>query len=130
VQNDVTHRIDQLIFLQSHTGEELCSQIPTNQTEEELQYEDMNFFKKRPEPSSVSVQNGRQQQETVNAQLKESEPKNSSTETADSPEDLYIQVKCEKIHGVREMLGLSLNPQVPQVDLVWKLLEEKSTKVY
>ncbi|KAM4534068.1 sialic acid-binding Ig-like lectin 13 [Odontesthes bonariensis] len=76
---------------QSHTGEELCSQMPTNQTEEELQYEDMNFFKKRPEPSCVSVQDGRQQQETVNAQLKESEPKNSSTETADSPEDLYIQ---------------------------------------
>ncbi|XP_072234386.1 sialic acid-binding Ig-like lectin 13 [Leuresthes tenuis] len=76
---------------QSHTGEERCSQIPTNQIEEEPQYEDMNFFKKSSEPSSVSVQDGRQQQETVNAQLKESEPKNSSTVTADSPEDLYIQ---------------------------------------
>jgi len=50
-------------------------------------------FRKRPEPSSVSVQDSRQQQETMYAQVKVSEPENSSTQTADSPEDLYAQVK-------------------------------------
>ncbi|XP_072234392.1 sialic acid-binding Ig-like lectin 14 [Leuresthes tenuis] len=77
---------------QSQTGEDLALQTPATKPEEELHYEEMNF-RKRPEPSSVSVQDSRQQQETVYAQVKVSEPENSSTQTADSPEDLYAQVK-------------------------------------
>ncbi|XP_072234382.1 sialic acid-binding Ig-like lectin 13 [Leuresthes tenuis] len=77
---------------QSQTGEDLAHQTPATKPEEELHYEEMNF-RKRPEPSSVSVQDSRQQQETVYAQVKVSEPENSSTQTADSPEDLYAQVK-------------------------------------
>ena len=90
---DPAHRIFlvQHIFPQNQTGEELALQIPANQTEEELHYEDMTLFKRRPEPSSISVQDSRQQQETVNTQVKESEPENSSTQ-ADTLEDLYAQV--------------------------------------
>jgi len=79
-------------FPQSQTGEDLAPQTPATKPEEEVHYEEMNF-RKRPEPSSVSVQDSRQQQETVYAQVKVSEPENSSTQTADSPEDLYAQVK-------------------------------------
>ncbi|KAM9712610.1 sialic acid-binding Ig-like lectin 10 [Menidia menidia] len=58
------------IFLQSYTEEELPPQIPDSETEEKLHYEDIMFFKRRPEPSPISEQDNSQQQETVYAQVK------------------------------------------------------------
>ncbi|XP_047205062.1 sialic acid-binding Ig-like lectin 7 isoform X1 [Girardinichthys multiradiatus] len=66
---------------QTQTYQEVA--VQANETEEELHYEDLAFLQRRPEASSVSVQdNG--QQETLYSQVKVSD---------DSPEDLYAQVK-------------------------------------
>ncbi|XP_041823668.1 sialoadhesin-like [Melanotaenia boesemani] len=78
---------------QNQTGEELTLQIPANKPEEKVHYEDINFLTRRPEASSVSVQDSRQQQETVYAQVKVSKQENSSTRMTNGPEDLYAQVK-------------------------------------
>ncbi|XP_035981441.1 myelin-associated glycoprotein-like [Fundulus heteroclitus] len=69
--------------IQSQTCEEDAVQMAASETEEELHYGDMTFLQRRPEASSVSVQDGGQQ-ESVYAQVKVS---------ADSPEDLYARVK-------------------------------------
>lgn len=63
-----------------------------NQTEGEVNYGEINFIKKTPETSLPPVQNS-DQQEMVYAQVKVSTAENSSTQTAESPESLYAQVK-------------------------------------
>ncbi|XP_038143603.1 sialic acid-binding Ig-like lectin 14 [Cyprinodon tularosa] len=68
---------------QSQTYQEVSDHIAANETEEELHYEDITVLQKRPEASSVSVQDGGQQ-ETEYAQVQVS---------TDHPEDLYAQVK-------------------------------------
>ncbi|KAM9713056.1 B-cell receptor CD22-like [Menidia menidia] len=55
---------------ESYTEEELPPQIPDRETEEKLHYENIMFFKRRPEPSPISEQDNSQQQETVYAQIK------------------------------------------------------------
>ncbi|KAM9712706.1 sialoadhesin-like [Menidia menidia] len=71
-------------------------QISNNQTED-LQYEEMSFFKRRPEPSDVSVQDSKQQQETVDTQVKGSEAEYSSEHTPDGPDD-----PCAQSHSSKE----------------------------
>ncbi|XP_043960236.1 uncharacterized protein LOC122824091 [Gambusia affinis] len=61
-------------------------QPPSNETREELHYEDVNFRKKR---SCASESTSRDQQETLYAQVKVSEPKKGPTQTADSSDPLY-----------------------------------------
>ncbi|XP_038131523.1 sialic acid-binding Ig-like lectin 14 [Cyprinodon tularosa] len=68
---------------QSQIYQEVSDQIAANETEEELNYGDITVLQKRPEASSVSVQDGGQQ-ETEYAQVQVS---------TDHPEDLYAQVK-------------------------------------
>ncbi|KAM4543439.1 sialic acid-binding Ig-like lectin 12 [Fundulus diaphanus] len=68
--------------IQSHTCEEDNVHMAASETKEELHYGDMTFLQRRPEASSVSVQDGGQQ-ESVYAQVKVS---------ADI-EDLYARVK-------------------------------------
>ncbi|XP_051267466.1 vascular cell adhesion protein 1-like [Dicentrarchus labrax] len=80
---------------QSPTGEELTvaeSARKTDEKEEDIHYGEIDFSKRRPEPSSDSVQDSGQQQETLYAQVKVTKPANSLTHTADSPEDIYAQV--------------------------------------
>ncbi|XP_035981671.1 B-cell receptor CD22-like [Fundulus heteroclitus] len=66
---------------QSQTGVE--AQVAANKAEEELNYGEVNFLQRGHEDSSVSVQDGGQQ-DTVYAQVKVS---------PDCPEDVYAQVK-------------------------------------
>ncbi|XP_075309201.1 sialic acid-binding Ig-like lectin 13 [Odontesthes bonariensis] len=106
---------------QSQTGEDRAPQTPATKTEEELHYEEMNFFNKRPEPSSVSVQDGRREQETVYAQVKVSEPQNSSTQTADSPEDLYAQVKKKPLRSFTVELPYHTVIEVVKMDSMTQL---------
>ncbi|XP_038143619.1 sialic acid-binding Ig-like lectin 14 [Cyprinodon tularosa] len=68
---------------QSQIYQVVSDQIEANETEEELHYEDIAVLQRRPEASSVSVQDDGQQ-ETEYAQVKVS---------TDHPEDLYAQVK-------------------------------------
>ncbi|KAM6908090.1 sialic acid-binding Ig-like lectin 12 [Lycodopsis pacificus] len=65
----------------------------TARTEEDVHYGEIDFSRRRPEPSSVSVQHSGQQQDTLYAQVKVSNSANNVTQTADVPEDLYAQVK-------------------------------------
>ncbi|XP_027130052.1 vascular cell adhesion protein 1-like isoform X2 [Larimichthys crocea] len=81
---------------QSLTGEELTVYGPTIKTEEEegnIHYGEIDFSKRRPEPSPSSVQDSGQQQNTLYAQVQVSKTANSLTQTAECPEDLYAQVK-------------------------------------
>ncbi|KAK9527947.1 hypothetical protein VZT92_014455 [Zoarces viviparus] len=64
----------------------------TARTEEDVHYGEIDFSRRGPEPSSVSVQDSGQQQDTLYAQVKVSDSANV-TQTADVPEDLYAQVK-------------------------------------
>ncbi|XP_043960235.1 uncharacterized protein LOC122824090 [Gambusia affinis] len=61
-------------------------QPPSNEMREELHYEDVNFRKK---PTCASESTSRDQQETLYAQVKVSEPKKGPTQTADSSDPLY-----------------------------------------
>ncbi|KAM9713054.1 uncharacterized protein ACNS7B_023375 [Menidia menidia] len=83
-------RYSNLQQTQNHLDMETLGQISNNQTED-LQYEEMSFFKRRPEPSDVSVQDSRQQQETVDTQVKGSEAEYSSEHTPDGQEDPCAQ---------------------------------------
>ncbi|KAM6971257.1 B-cell receptor CD22-like [Tautogolabrus adspersus] len=67
------------------TGEEMAKRG----TDEGITYGEIDFSKRKPEPSSNSVQDIGQQQETVYAQVKGS----GLTTASDSPEDIYAQVK-------------------------------------
>uniref|UniRef100_A0AAQ4RDD6 Ig-like domain-containing protein n=1 Tax=Gasterosteus aculeatus aculeatus TaxID=481459 RepID=A0AAQ4RDD6_GASAC len=63
-------------------------------TEEgDVHYGEINFSRLRSGPSSVSEQNGGQQEDTLYAQVKVSKAADNVTRTADVPEDLYAQVK-------------------------------------
>ncbi|XP_038548998.1 sialoadhesin-like [Micropterus salmoides] len=81
---------------QSQTYEELPFQDPASKTEEKaeaIHYGEIDFSKGKHDWSSDSVQDSGQQQDTLYAQVKVSQPANSLTQTADGPEDLYAQVK-------------------------------------
>ncbi|XP_074478850.1 myelin-associated glycoprotein-like [Sebastes fasciatus] len=78
---------------QSQRGDELTLQMPTSKTEEDIHYGEIDFSKRRPEPSSASEQDGGQQQDTLYAQVNVSETVSSLRQAADVPEDLYAQVK-------------------------------------
>lgn len=62
-------------------------------TEEGVHYGEINFSRLRSGPSSVSEQDGGQQEDTLYAQVKVSKAADNVTRTADVPEDLYAQVK-------------------------------------
>ena len=87
--------------MQSETGEEPAVEEPASKTEEEkvgrggedIHYGEIDFSRLEPEPSSDSVQDSGQQQDTVYAQVNVSEPTNRLTQTADGPKDLYAQMK-------------------------------------
>ncbi|XP_030254668.1 LOW QUALITY PROTEIN: sialic acid-binding Ig-like lectin 12 [Sparus aurata] len=78
---------------ESQRDDELAPQLPSSIAAENIHYGEIDFSKRRPEPSSDSVQDSGQQQDTVYAQVNVSEPANTSRQTADRPEDLYAQVK-------------------------------------
>ncbi|XP_074478830.1 sialic acid-binding Ig-like lectin 12 [Sebastes fasciatus] len=78
---------------QSQRGDELTLQMPTSKTEEDIHYGEIDFSKRRPEPSSASEQDSGQQQDTLYAQVNVSETASSLRQAADVPEDLYAQVK-------------------------------------
>ncbi|XP_070842762.1 B-cell receptor CD22-like [Chaetodon trifascialis] len=78
---------------QSQRGDELALQLPANKTEENIHYGEISFSKQRPQLSSDSEQDSGQQQDMLYAQIKVSKPANSSTQTADGPDDVYAQVK-------------------------------------
>ncbi|KAM8731793.1 sialic acid-binding Ig-like lectin 12 isoform 2-T5 [Acanthopagrus schlegelii] len=78
---------------QSQRDDELAPHLPPSIAEENIHYGEIDFSKRRPEPSSDSVQGSGQQQDTVYAQVNVSKPANTSRHTADGPEDLYAQVK-------------------------------------
>ncbi|XP_038154132.1 B-cell receptor CD22-like [Cyprinodon tularosa] len=75
---------------QTPAAEELALQIPTNERQEDLHYEDVKFIKK---PSCVSQSSSNEQQETLYAQVQVSKVVNRSSQTADGPEDLYSSVQ-------------------------------------
>ncbi|XP_037613406.1 B-cell receptor CD22-like [Sebastes umbrosus] len=78
---------------QSQRGDELTLQMPASKTEEDIHYGEIDFSKRRPEPSSASEQDSGQQQDTLYAQVNVSETASSLRQAADVPEDLYAQVK-------------------------------------
>ena len=80
-------------IFQSQRDDELAPQLPPSIAEENIHYGEIDFSKRRPEPSSDSVQDSGQQQDTVYAQVNVSKPANTSRHTADGPEDLYAHVK-------------------------------------
>ncbi|XP_034562836.1 sialic acid-binding Ig-like lectin 13 [Notolabrus celidotus] len=82
---------------QIQTGEQMSAEEPAVKTEEEeeqqqhIHYGEIDFSKLRHEPSSDSVQDRGQQQDTVYAQVKVSETTNNQTQSADSTEGLYAE---------------------------------------
>ncbi|XP_034561971.1 sialic acid-binding Ig-like lectin 12 [Notolabrus celidotus] len=79
---------------QSQRDDTLTLQQPTSQSEDSIHYGEIHFSVRRPEPLSVLVQDSGQEQDSVYAQVKVSQPASSRTQTDDSsPEDLYAQVK-------------------------------------
>ncbi|XP_037613393.1 B-cell receptor CD22-like [Sebastes umbrosus] len=78
---------------QSQRGDELTLQMPTSKTEQDIHYGEIDFSKRRPEPSSASEQDSGQQQDTLYAQVNVSQTASSLRKAADVPEDLYAQVK-------------------------------------
>ncbi|XP_038161622.1 vascular cell adhesion protein 1-like [Cyprinodon tularosa] len=82
---------------QNQAGEEADVEKAADIPEEEIHYGQVNFCKKEPEASTVSLQ-GCGEQETVYAQVKASNAGNSSTRTHDRPEDLYAQVNVKELH--------------------------------
>ncbi|XP_074478847.1 myelin-associated glycoprotein-like [Sebastes fasciatus] len=78
---------------QSQRGDELTLQMPASKTEGDIHYGEIDFSKRRPEPSSASEQDGGQQQDTLYAQVNVSQTASSLRQAADVPEDLYAQVK-------------------------------------
>ncbi|XP_070784314.1 B-cell receptor CD22-like [Enoplosus armatus] len=66
----------------------------TEEKADDIHYGEIHFSQRRPEPSSDSVQDSGQQQDTLYAQVKVSQPANRLTQTADI-EDLYAQVKTK-----------------------------------
>ncbi|XP_028289328.1 sialic acid-binding Ig-like lectin 7 [Parambassis ranga] len=72
----------------SQTAAQLPLQTPAAGTQDEIHYGDISISSRRPGPSSVSVQDSGQQQDTVYAQVKV----NSCTQPGDA-EELYAQVK-------------------------------------
>ncbi|XP_038581456.1 vascular cell adhesion protein 1-like [Micropterus salmoides] len=74
----------------------LTAEEPARATEkEDIHYGEIKFFKLRPDPSSDSAQDRGQQQDTLYAQVKVSQPAKSLTQTVEGPEDLYAQVKTK-----------------------------------
>ncbi|XP_053198315.1 vascular cell adhesion protein 1-like [Scomber japonicus] len=88
-----------ILICLGQTGDKPAVEEPASKAEEEkeeeggenIHYGEIKFCKLRSEPSSV--QDSIQQQDTVYAQVKVSEPTISLTQTAESPENLYAQVK-------------------------------------
>ncbi|XP_049912321.1 uncharacterized protein LOC126397518 isoform X3 [Epinephelus moara] len=79
---------------QSQTDEQLVVEEQARKAEEEdIHYGEIDFSKRRPEASSASKQDSGQQQDVLYAQVKVSNTTNSLGQTAESPEDLYAQVK-------------------------------------
>ncbi|XP_049421915.1 B-cell receptor CD22-like isoform X2 [Epinephelus fuscoguttatus] len=79
---------------QSQTDEQLVVEDQARKAEEEdIHYGEIDFSKRRPEASSASKQDSGQQQDPLYAQVKVSNTTNSLGQTAESPEDLYAQVK-------------------------------------
>ncbi|XP_037613395.1 B-cell receptor CD22-like isoform X1 [Sebastes umbrosus] len=78
---------------QTQRGDELTLQMPASKTEEDIHYGEIDFSKRRPEPSSASEQDSGQQQDTLYAQVNVSQTASSLRQAADVPEDLYAQVK-------------------------------------
>ncbi|XP_041823663.1 sialic acid-binding Ig-like lectin 7 [Melanotaenia boesemani] len=81
--------------LQNETSKEKAVQelgTKSEQGEEEnIHYGEIKFSKQTADPSSASVQDNRQDLETVYAQVKATEP--PTRETVENPEALYAQVK-------------------------------------
>ncbi|XP_074478848.1 sialic acid-binding Ig-like lectin 14 [Sebastes fasciatus] len=71
--------------------------MPASKTEEDIHYGEIDFSKRRPEPSSASEQDSGQQQDTLYAQVNVSETVSSLRQAADVPEDLYAQGAFENV---------------------------------
>ena len=67
--------------------------MPAGNTEENIHYGEIDFSKRRPEPSSDSAQDSGQQQDTLYAKVNVSEPANKLKQAADGLEGVYAQVK-------------------------------------
>ncbi|XP_023181805.1 B-cell receptor CD22-like [Xiphophorus maculatus] len=77
---------------QSQTGVEADVQVSDDkETKGEVHYGEVNIIKKSPEASSLPVPDG--EQTSVYAQVKVPMAEKSTTQTAESPENLYAQVK-------------------------------------
>ncbi|XP_029954972.1 sialic acid-binding Ig-like lectin 13 isoform X1 [Salarias fasciatus] len=90
---------------QSQTGEELAAEEPAEKPQEEgenIHYGEIDFSKQKPEPFSKSEIRSKQE-DTVYAEVRGSQPGNSSTHTADHPEDLnalYAEMKEKSEYSV------------------------------
>uniref|UniRef100_UPI0037E75A31 sialic acid-binding Ig-like lectin 12 n=1 Tax=Semicossyphus pulcher TaxID=241346 RepID=UPI0037E75A31 len=83
---------------QIQTFEEPAVQEPARASDkEDIHYGEINFSKHRPEPYSNVEQGSGHQQESLYAEIKVSEPVISFTQASESPEDLYAQVKKNKM---------------------------------
>ncbi|XP_047468085.1 B-cell receptor CD22-like [Mugil cephalus] len=79
---------------QSQRGEDLVVEEAAGETEvENIHYGEINFSKQRRDPSSDSVQDSGQQQDTVYAQVKIKKPAKRLTQTVDDTDYLYAEVK-------------------------------------
>uniref|UniRef100_UPI001A98AC8C myelin-associated glycoprotein-like n=1 Tax=Gasterosteus aculeatus aculeatus TaxID=481459 RepID=UPI001A98AC8C len=76
----------------SESAESACGETVTTE-EEGVHYGEINFSGLRSGPSSVSEQDGGQQEDTLYAQVKVSKAADNVTRTAGVPEDLYAQMK-------------------------------------
>ncbi|KAM6971599.1 sialic acid-binding Ig-like lectin 12 [Tautogolabrus adspersus] len=74
-------------------GDLMALHQPPPETEETIHYGEIDFSGRRPERLSVSVQDSGQQQETLYAQVNVSKPASKLAQPADSPDDIYAQVK-------------------------------------
>ncbi|KAM3593819.1 uncharacterized protein V6R79_022491 [Siganus canaliculatus] len=83
-----------VLYLKSKRSTPPQTQNQPEAGEENIHYGEIDFSRPRPEPSSGSVQRvGRQQENSLYAEVKVSQAANRSTQTTDSPEELYAQVK-------------------------------------
>ncbi|XP_074550173.1 vascular cell adhesion protein 1-like [Halichoeres trimaculatus] len=81
-----------IIVITSQRDDELTQQ-PADESEETIHYGEINFSVRRPELHSVLVQDCGLGQDSLYAQVKESKPARSRTQSDDSPQTLYATVK-------------------------------------
>lgn len=93
MKTQLLHNISRFMHFSQVPGEPAVQESARATEKEDIHYGEIDLSKWRPEPTLVSAQDSRQQQDTMYAQVRVSKTENSLTQTFHSPESIYAQVK-------------------------------------